>query len=107
MNANAQKNSPVAHIYCVRVNAPGGGYAYGGPFVAGSDEQAIRLVTQSLSQVEENLDYARGDIICIASYTLWNEEAKNPITKRDIRRGDYVVANVGELMKGVKKVENV
>ena len=99
----AQKNSPIAFLYCVRVAAPGGGFAYGGPFIAGSDEQAIGLVARSLKDVEEKVEYARGDLVCIASYTLWNENAKNPVTKRDIRRGDYVVANVEEIMKGVKK----
>lgn len=106
MNEQKEKSAPVAQIYAVRVRTLDNGYSYGAPFVCGSDQDAVRLVRQSIMKAVEddpNLDISRGEVVCVASYTLWSEKPVNPITKRDVRRGNYVVANCSEICKDFKK----
>lgn len=100
MNAEEKKSIPTAYIYAIRVRTLDEHYSYGAPFVARDDQQACELVARSLSSAKEEneIAYDRGELLCLASYTLWSEDAANPITKRDVRRGGYIVANCQDLM---------
>lgn len=101
MNAKNEKDTPKAGIYCVRVRTMDEHYSYGAPFVARDDQQARELVGRSLQQLKDDekkvIDYERGELLCVASYTLWSENAENPIHKRDLRRGG-VVCSCADLM---------